>query len=157
MHTLAALVAALLNIASLTVTMKMGWLADIGTSDLELDPVAIALSALLMLPVAAFFSSVLLAISIFAKSFKEAQSYSAPFNMAIIVPAFFSFIPGIELTIPLALVPLVNVSLALKEAWAGIFQWDCIAVLMASSALYAALALAFCVKWFQREQVLFRT
>ena len=155
--TLAAVVASLLNIASLTVTMKMGLISDIAASSLTIDPMAVALSALLMLPVAALFASALLAVSIFAKSFKEAQSYSAPINMAIIVPAFFSFIPGIELTIPLSFVPLVNVSLALKEAWGGIFQWDCIAVIMASSAVYAGLALLFCVKWFQREQVLFRT
>jgi sodium transport system permease protein len=155
--TLGALTAAMLNIASLTVTMKLGLLAEAAVSGLELDPKAIILSAVLMLPVAALFASVLLALSIFAKTFKEAQSYTAPINMAIIVPAFFSMIPGIELTIPLALVPLVNVSLALKEAWAGIFQWDCLAVLVVSSAVYAAAALVFCVKWFQREEVLFRT
>ncbi len=155
--TLAALVASMLNIASLTVTMKLGLMAEAAVSGLELDPKAILLSVVLMLPVAALFAAVLLAISIFAKSFKEAQSYTAPINMGIIVPAFFSMIPGIELTIPLALVPLVNVSLALKEAWAGIFQWDCLAVLVVSSAVYAGAALLFCVKWFQREEVLFRT
>ncbi|RMH23533.1 MAG: ABC transporter permease [Acidobacteria bacterium] len=155
---LTALVAALLNIASLTTSMKLG-IVDFGAGGggLVFDPRAAIVSFALMLPVAALFAAVLMAVSIFAKSFKEAQSYTAPINMVVIVPAIFSFIPGVELTIPLSLVPLVNVTLALKEAWAGIFKWDCLAVLAISSLAYAALALLFCVWWFQREEVLFRT
>lgn len=156
--TLASFTAALLNIVSLSVSVQLG-LIDIGGAggSLALDGRAMALSFVLMLPVAALFAAVLMAVSIFAKSFKEAQSYTAPINMVVIVPAVVSFIPGVELTIPLALVPLVNVSLALKEAWAGIFQWDCLAVLIVSSLVYAGAALLFCAAWFQREEVLFRT
>lgn len=155
--TLAAMVASLLNIASLAASFKLGLMSMIGSGGLVLDPKAIIVSLVLMLPVAAFFAAILLAVSIFAKSFKEAQSYTAPINMVVILPAIVSFIPGVELTIPLSFVPLVNVSLALKEAWAGLFQWDCIAIILASSLVYAGLALAFCVAWFQREEVLFRT
>ena len=41
----------------------------------------------LVLPVAAFFSALLLGLSIYAKSFKEAQSIVAPLNIVIIFPA----------------------------------------------------------------------
>ena len=155
--TLTALVAAMLNILSLYVSMRLGLFSAGGDLGIRFDPWAAVLSAVLMLPVAALFAAVLLATSIFAKSFKEAQSYTAPINMAVIVPALFSFIPGVELTIPLSTVPLVNVSLALKEAWGGIYQWDCIAVIFVSSGIYALVALLFCTRWFQREDVLFRT
>lgn len=155
--TASALVAAMLNIASLTLSVKLGMLEGIGATGITFEPMAVAVSVLAMLPVSALFAAALLAISIFAKSFKEANSYAGPMQIAVIVPALVSFIPGIELTLPLALVPLVSVSLALKEAWSGIFQWDAIAVLLISSAVYAAAMLAFCVRWFQREEVLFRT
>ncbi len=158
MITLAAMVATLLSVGSLVVSARLGLLSAPGMlGGIEYDPTAIAVSLILMVPVAALFAAVLLATSIYAKSFKEAQSYSTPINMAILLPALVSFVPGIELTIPLSFVPLVNVSLALKEAWAGIFKWDCLAVILASSAVYAGAALLFCSKWFQREEVLFRT
>ncbi len=155
--TLSALIAAMLNIASLTMSVKLGIMKAMGATGLQFDPMAVLISAISILPVAALFAAALLALSIFARSYKEGQSYTGPIQFVVIVPALVSFIPGIELTIPLAMVPLVNVSLVLKEAWSGIFQWDCIAVLLISSAAYAAAMLAFCVKWFQREEVLFRT
>jgi sodium transport system permease protein len=130
---------------------------EIGATGIRFEPMAVLVSALSMLPVAALFAAALLAISIFARTYKEAQSYTGPLQIAVIIPALVSFMPGIELTRSLALVPLVNVSLVLKEAWSGIFQWDCIAILLVSSAAYAAIMLAFCVRWFQREEVLFRT
>lgn len=155
--TLAAMVAALLNIGGLTGSFVLGLAGDELGSGLVFDPIAVVVSMVLMLPVAAFFAGILLALSIFAKSYKEAQSYASALNMVVIMPALVSFIPGIELTIPLSFVPLVNVSLALKEAWSGIFQWDCIAIILGSSFLYAGLAVLFCAYWFQREEVLFRT
>ncbi len=155
--TLSALIAAMLNIGSLTMSVKLGMMKAMGAAGIKFDPMAVLVSAISMLPVAALFAAALLAISIFARTYKEAQSYTGPIQFVVIVPALVSFMPGIELTIPLAMVPLVNVSLVLKEAWSGIFQWDCIAVLLISSAVYAAAMLAFCVRWFQREEVLFRT
>lgn len=158
MVTLAAMVATCLAVGSLVMSARAGLLTTPGAVDvIQLDPAAMVVSVVLMIPVAALFAAVLLATSIYAKSFKEAQSYSTPINLAIIVPAVVSFVPGIELTLPLSSVPLVNVSLALKEAWAGIFKLDCLAVILVTSALYAALALWFCTRWFQREEVLFRT
>ena len=158
MITVSAAIASLLNVLSLVGSAKLGLLASSDVlGSIAFDPLAVVVSMVLMLPVAALFASVLLAVSIYAKSFKEAQSYSTPINFAILIPAFASFIPGVELTRSLALAPLVSVSLALKEAWSGIFQWDCLAIILVSSAIYAALALAFCTRWFQREEVLFRT
>ncbi len=157
MVSLAGMVATVLSVSSLVLSAKAGLLPSIAAGGLVLDPTAVVVSVVLMLPVAALFAAVLLATSIYAKSFKEAQSYATPINLAILIPALASFVPGIELTIPLSFVPLVNVSLALKEAWAGIFKWDCLAVILASSMVYAGAALAFCTKWFQREEVLFRS
>ncbi len=154
--TLAAVIAALLNVVSLTISVQMG-LLDLMGGGLTLDGKAILISVLLMLPVAALFAAVLLAVSIFAKSFKEAQSYAAPIQFVVIIPALVSMMPGVELTMLLSVVPLVNVSLALKEAWLGIFHWDYMLVIFLSSMVYASVALAFCVTWFQREDVLFRT
>ena len=72
----------------------------------------IGLIMTLVLPVSAFFSALLLGLSIYARSFKEAQSIVAPLNIAIIFPAVIGTLPGIELNMLTAMIPILNVSLA---------------------------------------------
>ena len=110
-----------------------------------------------VLPLAVFFSAALLALSLFAKSFKEAQSYISPLMIVLVLPAVASLLPGVELTPALALIPVLNTSLVSKEIITGTYHWDLIALIFLSSSVYAALALAIAVKLFQREDVLFRT
>jgi sodium transport system permease protein len=102
------------------------------------------------------FSSALLAVSLFAKSYKEAQSYISPLMIVVIVPAVASLMPGVELNWRLALVPILNTSLVSKEIFTGTYHWNFIAATFASSCVYAGIALAAAVHLFQREDVLFR-
>ncbi len=107
------------------------------------------------LPVAVLFSAVLMTISLFAKTFKEAQSYLTPMTFIVIVPAIAAVLPGIELTSKLALVPILNVSLLCKELVTGTYHWNYIALIFFCTCLYAGFALFLAVKMFQRESVLF--
>jgi sodium transport system permease protein len=107
------------------------------------------------LPVAVLFSAVLITISIFAKSYKEAQSYLTPMTFIVLVPAIAAVLPGIELTPKLAVIPILNVSLLCKELVAGTYHWNYIALIFLSTCLYAVGALFLAVKMFQRESVLF--
>jgi sodium transport system permease protein len=107
------------------------------------------------LPVAVLFSAVLITISLFAKSFKEAQSYLTPMTFVVLIPAIAAVLPGIELTPKLALIPILNVSLLCKELVAGTYHWNYIALIFLSTCLYAGAALFLAVKMFQRESVLF--
>ncbi|MEK0338370.1 MAG: hypothetical protein QQN41_13150, partial [Nitrosopumilus sp.] len=68
---------------------------------------------------AIFFAALVLSISIYAKSFKEAQSIITPMNMIIFIPVMIGLLPGIELNAKTALVPILNVSLASKDLLAG--------------------------------------
>jgi sodium transport system permease protein len=110
-----------------------------------------------VLPLAVFFSAALLALSLFAKSFKEAQSYISPLMIVVVLPAVAALLPGVELSPALALVPVLNTSLVSKEIITGTFHWDLIALIFLSSSVYAGVAIAIAVKLFQREDVLFRT
>lgn len=112
---------------------------------------------LVVLPLAVFFSAALLALSLFAKSFKEAQSYISPLMLVVVMPAIAALLPGVELNAALALVPVLNTSLVSKEIITGTYHWNLILLIFASSAVYAAVALTIAVKLFQREDVLFRT
>jgi sodium transport system permease protein len=112
---------------------------------------------LMALPLAVFFAAVLLTISLFAKTYKEAQSYLTPMTFVVVIPAVASLLPGVELTPKLALVPILSTSLVCKEIVAGTFHWNYIILILLSSSVYAAAGLFLAVKMFQRESVLFRS
>jgi len=112
---------------------------------------------LMALPLAVLFAAALLTIALFAKSYKEAQSYLTPMTFIVVIPAVASLLPGFELNPKLALVPILSTSLVCKEIVAGTFHWNYILLILLSSCVYAAAALFIAVKTFQRESVLFRS
>lgn len=122
----------------------------------SLDPVGLLAVIGMVLPMAVLFAATLFTISLFAKSFKEAQSYVSPLIIVIILPAVLGMLPGVELNGRLALVPILNVSLVSKELVSGIWHWNYLALIFASSCVYAGIALALAVKMFNREDVVFR-
>jgi len=122
-----------------------------------IDPLGILGVLVMVVPVAVLFSAVVFAVALFAKSQKEAQSYLTPIMMAVVVPSGVAILPGIDLSLGLALVPIVNVSLVCKEMLSGVWHWHYLALIFASTALYAAAALTWAVRMFRREDVVFRT
>ena len=121
----------------------------------EISSVIMVLS--LLLPLTFFFAAFLMSISIFAKSYKEAQSLAAPLNIIIIIPVFIGILPGIELSAMTALIPILNVSLATKEIFSGTIQIPLLLEVYASLFALAGLSLYGCAKWFERESTIFRT
>jgi len=111
---------------------------------------------IMVLPVAVFFAAAVMTVALFAKSYKEAQSYISPLMIIVIVPAVAAVLP-IDLTAKLALVPILNASLLCKELVTGTYHWNFIAIIFSSTCVYAAAALFLAVKMFQRESVLFRS
>jgi sodium transport system permease protein len=124
---------------------------------LTIDPSALLAVMVMMLPLAIFFSGAMLAIGLYSRSAKEANSYLQPLLIVTIIPAAVAALPGVELNYRLALVPVLNVSLAGREIMSGLFHWNFMAVVFLSMCLYAAVAVAVAVALFKREDVLFRT
>jgi sodium transport system permease protein len=124
---------------------------------LSIDPLGLLGVLAMVLPVAVLFSALLFSISLFAKSYREAQTYVTPVLFFAIMPIVIGILPGIDLNLELALVPILNISLVSKEMLSGVWHWGYIAVILGSTALYAAGALALAVRMFKREDVIFRT
>ncbi len=122
----------------------------------SIDPAGILGVLAMVLPVAVLFSAVIFTVALFAKSYKEAQSYVAPLIFIVIMPAVVGMLPGIDLNARLALVPILNLSLVCREMLSGIWHWNYIAIIFGSTCVYAAAALALAVKMFNREDVIFR-
>lgn len=121
-----------------------------------IDPLGLIGVLAMVLPVAVMFAAATFTVALFAKSYKEAQSYVGPMIIVVIMPAVVGMLPGIDLNARLALVPLLNLSLVCKEMLSGVWHWNYIALIFGSSCLYAAVALALAVRMFSREDVIFR-
>lgn len=124
---------------------------------LQLGPKAVASVFLMALPLAVLFAAALMTIALFAKTYKEAQSYLTPMTFLVVIPAVASLLPGVELTPKLAIIPVLNTSLVCKEIMTGTYHWSSMALIFGSSCVYAAIAIFLAVKTFQRESVLFRS
>ncbi len=111
---------------------------------------------IMVLPVAVLFAAGLMTVALFAKSYKEAQSYIGPLMFVVIIPAVCAMLP-IDLDAKLAMIPILNASLLCKELVTGTYHWNFIAIIFFSTCVYAGIALFLAVKMFQRESVLFRS
>lgn len=159
----ASLTTAILSIVSMATSFfvvgRSGAMSakDAAALQLHIGPQTVLSVFLMALPLAVLFAAVLMTISLFAKSYKEAQSYLTPMTFVVVIPAVASLLPGIDLNAKLALIPILSTSLVCKEIVAGTFHWNYIMLIFLSSSVYAAAALFIAVKMFQRESVLFRS
>lgn len=121
-----------------------------------LEPGSIIVLLSLLFPLSVFFAGILLSISFTAKTYKEAQSKIGPLFPVIIIPAFIGMMPGMNLNISTALIPILNVSLATRTIIAGQADAGLLTVVYLSLAVYAAAALFLCGKTFSRESAIFQ-
>jgi sodium transport system permease protein len=91
----------------------------------SIDPAGVLGLFAIILPIAVLFAAVLLTVSLFAKSYKEAQSYVGPLIILVIMPAVFGMLPGVELNAKTVFVPILNLSLVCKEMLSGTWNWPC--------------------------------
>lgn len=130
--------------------------ADIAAVVAALGAADLALVALMLVPTAAIFAAILLSMSIFSKSYKEAAGMMQPMMMLTILPILLAMVPGVELNWLWASVPLTNVALAMKEIVKGTMDYQKFLMILFSSSVIAAALLTWCRWWFNREEVLFR-
>lgn len=121
-----------------------------------LSPGIIATLLALLLPLTVFFAAAQLSLSFYARSFKEAQSTASPLLIAVIFPAFLGMLPGFSLNTTTALIPVLNVALATKQALAGTLGMGHLALVFGSLVVLAAMSLAVCMFVLRSERVLFR-
>jgi sodium transport system permease protein len=149
-----------LAIISMSITMLYGMQAFGkmgGEMAINITPVMILIILLMMIPTACLFSALLMSISIFAKSYKEAQSYVSPLMTVAILPSMVAFLPGVELNMKLALIPVVNTCLCIKESLMGNTNWLYVSIIFVTTFIYAAFAIFVTHRMFEKESVLFRS
>ncbi|MDK9701111.1 MAG: ABC transporter permease subunit [bacterium] len=156
----ASLVTSVLTIISIGVSTS-GMLMTIPMEvqsklNIHIDATMIITVLVLMIPLSAIFASLLLAIALNAKSYKEAQSYIQPLMIVVILPAIASTLPGMKTTLLMSLIPVLNVSLLIKDAFSGINEPLYLLCAAGSTVVLAIIAIRICVTTFNKESVLFR-
>jgi sodium transport system permease protein len=146
----------LVGIGVMLMTKGKDVTGELGQIIASISVIDLILIALMLIPIAAMFAALLLSVSIYARSFKEASSYCGPLNFLAIVPAFIAMLPIVSLDWYWAMVPITNVSLAIKELIKGTMNYEMFIAILGSSVIIAGALLFFSAKWFERESVLFR-
>lgn len=117
-----------------------------GTSfSATVPPPVAALLFFLFLPVAALGASVLLLVSGYARSYKEAQLYFFPVFLVGLLPGLAALLPALPLRSAILVVPIANISVAVKEVLVGrLDPWALAAawLVTAAAALAAGVAVA---------------
>ncbi len=121
------------------------------------EPQVVILVLCLLLPITILFAALFLTIGIYAKSYKEAQSMLGPCMMVVLVPLYVGLIPGQKLSNTTAAIPLMNVSLTIKEIVAGTAEPLMLAITYLSLIVTAGVALSICSLMFRRESAVFRS
>lgn len=102
-------------------------------------PTAVLAAVLL----AGFVAAGMMIFASFARTFKEGQAMVTPFYMMVMIPVVFLQAPGLKFSLALAFLPIVNVTLMVREAFAGTFRWLPSLVTVAVSLAAIALCLRF--------------
>jgi sodium transport system permease protein len=100
---------------------------------------------------ALFVSAGMMILASFARNYKEGQSMVSPFYIALIFPIMFLQSPGLEFTTQLALIPVANVTMMIREAIQGIYQWRLIGLTLTVEALCVIIALNIAMRVIQHE------
>ena len=121
-------------------------------------PLAVLWLTLALVPVAALFSALCLALAAFARSTKEGQYYLMPLLMLVLPMAVLPMSPGVELTLGNSLIPISGLVLLLKTLLEGSYMQalQYLPVVLAVTLAACWLAVRWAVEQFNKESVIFR-
>jgi sodium transport system permease protein len=149
--------AGVLNLVAVIVTLKPIFaplLEKTGRSlDYTLPAAAIPIVAVAGVLLAGFIAAGMMIFASFARTFKEGQSMIMPFYMLILVPIVFLQAPGLQFSLGLAFVPIVNLTLLVRQGVSGPLNWGTASVTVIVSLALIGLALSVASFILQHEDV----
>jgi len=127
-----------------------------GTAQLSITPSNLIVIAVFALIVSMTGDAILMAVCIFAKSFKEAQQYSSLLTTAFTMPMIaIMFLPPSILGNLIA-VPIYGPIIVMRDAIFNVTAPDRLIFCLATSLAYLAILLFFAIRLFSSERILFR-
>lgn len=154
------LVSAFLNVISMAgVSVYFYSLASgmVGTGSINMSKFipAIIIGILCVLAFAIFISAITMCVCAFAKSYKEANNYITPLTLVVMFASFIAFIPNVVLDTHMALVPVANICLLIRDILLFKYDVTIIGIVLLSNIAYGVLSILFLGKIYNSESVLF--
>jgi sodium transport system permease protein len=133
-----------------------GGAAALGSLSSIAQPSTLLLCFLLLLPLAFFFSAIILMVGVQAKNTREAATALTPGIFIVVMLGVFSMAPGIEKMAALPYVPVLNISLAIRKLFSQQSSAYEYAVALLMTVGLAALATWQSTRVLSRESALFK-
>ena len=150
-----AILTATVNLIAMLVTIRSIQLGPLLFGEQGVSLTMMGLVFGLTVLFAAFFSAILLALTSFARSFKEAQAYLIPVMLLAFAPGLLSLIPGLRMNGLLAVAPLMNCVILGRDLLSGTANPWIAATVVTTTLLYAVVALAVAARIFGTDAVLY--
>lgn len=154
------IISALLNILSMSgIAFYVYQIMDLETGTQSFDIIrfvpAILVCILSIFAFSLFISAVTMCVTSFAKSYKEANNYITPLMLAVMFIGYIGFIPNIEFTQTMAMVPVANICMLIKNILVFKINYASIALVLLSNVAYAVIAILFLSRIYDSESILF--
>lgn len=157
----------LVSVAAIVMGMVFGYIINPNSltmgageqiSGFSVDPLAALLSIGITFALGMTFSGIQIAISTYAKSFKEAQTYLSFLIFAAMIPGYATmFMQPNDIQTYMFFLPVMNTIAAFKMLLGGVINYYNLIIALISSVFYVAVALWFSTMLFKKEKFLFRS
>jgi len=153
-----SLLTVLLNLASIFFSFRhLVSQAAAETVAIQIPFGSLFLILILMVPMIIFFAAIVFSFSTYARNMKESYSYTQPLMIVAMLLSLISALPAIETTLGMTLIPVINVSLMIKDIMMGDLNLSLFMTTLISTCILVVLAVSYSIKLFSREDILFRT
>jgi sodium transport system permease protein len=158
--TVVGLMTTLASIGGLLIAMnqKGGMFKGGSGAGVGMSITSLLLIGLVAVLVTMVFGALELSISIYARSFKEAQTYVTPLMIIGFIPAYATYmLDAKNIEMVYFHIPLANAVCLMKEFIVGIYNYTHIGITLGWMIVYIVASILFARYMFSREDVIFRT
>ncbi len=128
-----------------------------GASSHKISVLGMILLLVITLFISMTFSAINLMIGVYAKSYKEAQTYLMPVSLLCSIPSFFTYALDINsIGILEMCIPVFNMVCIIKEVLAGVFNSAHLLTVFFWLLIYISISVWLTLRMFKKESVVFR-
>ena len=128
-----------------------------GASSHKISVLGMILLLVITLFISMTFSAINLMIGVYAKSYKEAQTYLMPVSLLCSIPSFFTYALDINsIGTPEMCIPIFNMVCIIKEVLAGVFNSAHLLTVFFWLLIYISISVWLTLRMFKKESVVFR-
>jgi sodium transport system permease protein len=151
---LVSLVTSALAVTTLWACLALG-LYDAPGESLAIPTAAMPLLLLLLLPLAVLMAAIFTVVAAYVPDFRTGQFAAVALIFLGLAAGGVAAFPAIQPSAALALVPVTNLALAMREAMVGHYPGVILLITVAATAVHVGLALSLGARLLAREEVLY--